>query len=138
MPKTLHKKVTFSHIIYCHNRYDFIYFQPQKLLSMTHHTTSGNNPDSAELALTLIGEELKSRKFFNALHELGFEYSFFQPHLDRPILSAIGLDPGDEDIFDFYSDLMDKHSQLISAEAKSVSVQAKEVYATLLQKKQAK
>lgn len=103
---------------------------------MAHHSNSGNPSDNATLALTLIGEELKSRKFFNALHELGFEYSFFQPHLDRPILQSIGLDPGNEDIFDFYSDLMDKHSKLISAEAKSVNAQAEEVYATLLRKKQ--
>ncbi|MDV3309296.1 MAG: hypothetical protein LOY03_10825 [Cyclobacteriaceae bacterium] len=101
---------------------------------MTHHTYSGSSSD-ATLALTLIGEELKSRKFFNALHELGFEYSFFQPHLDQPILNAVGLDPGNDDIFDFYSDLMDKHSKLISAEPKSVSTQAEEVYATLLRKK---
>ncbi|HEX7015360.1 MAG TPA: hypothetical protein VF191_07580 [Cyclobacteriaceae bacterium] len=103
---------------------------------MTHHPDPGNGPDNAALALTLIGEELKSRKFFNTLHELGFEYSFFQPHLDHPILYSIGLDPGNDDVFDFYSDLMDKHSQLIGAEAKSVSAQAKEVYATLLRKKQ--
>jgi hypothetical protein len=103
---------------------------------MTHHADTGNVPDNAAFALMLIAEELKSRKFFNALHELGFEYSFFQPHLDRPILQSIGLDPSNDDIFDFYSDLMDKHSKLISAETKSVNAQAEEVYATLLRKKQ--
>lgn len=103
---------------------------------MTHHPNTGNPPDAAAFALALIGEELKSRKFFNALHELGFEYSFFQPHLDHPILRSVGLDPGNDDIFDFYSDLMDKHSKLISAKNQSVNAQAEAVYAALLRKKQ--
>lgn len=103
---------------------------------MTHHPNTGARPDNAAFALTLIGEELKSRRFFNALHELGFEYSFFQPHLDHPILQTVGLDPNNDDIFDFYSDLMDRHSKLISAETKSVNAQAKEVYDTLMRKKQ--
>jgi len=135
MEKRSANNVTFSHIIFCLNRAIFYTFNRKKLLSMTHHRNT-DRPDNTAFALTLIGEELKSRRFFNTLHELGLEYSFFQPHLDHPILQTVGLDPSNDDVFDFYSDLMDKHSKLISAESKSVSAQAKEVYDTLLRKKQ--
>lgn len=104
---------------------------------MTHDAKPTDKlPDSTALALTLIGEELKSRRFFNTLHEVGFEYSFFQPHLDNSILRSVGLDSGNDDIFDFYSDLMDKHSKRIGTNAKSVTAEAEKVYKALVRKRQ--
>jgi DNA-binding transcriptional regulator PaaX len=34
----------------------------------------------------LIGEELKSRRFFSTLQKMGLDDSYYQPHLDEAIL----------------------------------------------------
>lgn len=84
--------------------------------------------------LFLIGEELKSRKFFNLLQELGLDDSYYQPHLDDPILEGLGLNDDRDDTFHFYSSLMDEHAAIIGPEKESIREQARAVYARLVEK----
>ena len=59
-------------------------------------------PPKVQLTLFLIGEELKSRKFFNALRTVGLDHSYYQPHLDEAILTSVGLDDDSDEVFELY------------------------------------
>lgn len=92
-------------------------------------------PDDIQTILYLIGEELKSRRLFHALHKIGIDDCYFQVHLDSLILSQIGLDDGRDDTFHLYTDIMDKRCKKIAADRESVMKQALRVYHELLQVK---
>jgi hypothetical protein len=92
-------------------------------------------PRRAGLALFLIKEELKSRKFFNTLHKVGLDHSHFQPHLDELILRSMGMDGEADEVFDFYYELMEKHSRRIRAERDSVEKEAFKVYVELMKRR---
>lgn len=85
-------------------------------------------PKSVDLTLLLIREELKSRKFFNALEQLGLTDSPCQPHLDDAILSALNLDDDEDETFTWYSRIMEEHCQRITHQKDSATQQALEVY----------
>lgn len=93
-------------------------------------------PRKAQLALFLIGEELKSRKLFYVLNKVGLEYSFYQPHLDEAILSCVGLDNESEEIFDTYYQVIEKRCVKIKDDQKSVMKQALKVYLKLQQRRE--
>ena len=88
-------------------------------------------PRKTQLALFLIGEELKSRKLFHVLAKVGFDYSFYQPHLDSAILSCIGLDHESDDVFGFYFDEIEERCTKIKDDPKSVMKHALKVYMKL-------
>lgn len=88
-------------------------------------------PPSA-LTLYLIREELKSRKFFSGLQKLGLDYCFYQPHLDKPILAAVGFDDPSDELYKFYFKLIEKRSRKIGEDEESISRQARRVYEELL------
>ena len=85
-----------------------------------------------QLTLHLITEELKSRKFFNGLLDLGLDNCPYQPNLDKLIMAHVGLPDDTDDAFDFYYDVIEKHSKLITANKETATQQALEVYVTLL------
>ncbi|GCC53499.1 hypothetical protein SanaruYs_37440 [Chryseotalea sanaruensis] len=87
--------------------------------------------DSERLIIALISAELKSRKFFNTLQDLGLDDSWYQPHLDDTILSCLGIDDDTNETFDFYYDVMNKHAEKIDKTKSSVTKQAKAVYKKL-------
>lgn len=87
--------------------------------------------DEAEISLYLIGEELKCRKFFNGLLELGLDNCYYQPNLDKLIMAFVGLPDDTDDSYDFYYNVIEKHSKLITANKESVKQQALEVYSKL-------
>ena len=60
-----------------------------------------------QLTLYLITEELKTRKFFNGLLDLGLDNCPYQPNLDKLIMAYIGLPDDVDDAFDFYYDVID-------------------------------
>ena len=87
------------------------------------------------LALHLIREELKIRKFFNSLREIGLEDCYFEPDLGFLILKSLGLNDGKDETYYYFSGLMDIHSKKISADQESIRKQAEKVYQQLVNRK---
>ena len=93
-------------------------------------------PPDVDLTFFLIKEELKSRKLFHALHEVGLDDCYFQPHLDSLILRSVGLDDGADETFAMYDTIIEKRSRKIEADNDSIMKQALKVYLELkLEKK---
>lgn len=92
-------------------------------------------PERSALALYLICEELKSRKFFSGLQRLGLDYCFYQPHLDKPILAAAGLEESDE-VYKFYFRLIERCSRKLREEDESVTRQARRVWDALVRERE--
>lgn len=88
-----------------------------------------NNP----FTLALIREELKSRKLFHALHQVGIDDCYFQPHLDELILNSLGIEEHTDELFGRYDDILERHSRRISADRKSVRRHAVKVYEELVE-----
>ena len=93
-------------------------------------------PWKMQLTIFLIREELKSRKFFASLRQVGLDYSYYQPHLDRAILQSIGLDAESDEVFDLYYRLLEKRCAKIRMNNRSVMRQALKVYRKLLCEKE--
>jgi len=95
----------------------------------------GNNtislPLSAKLTLFLIKEELKTRKFFNSLRQLGLSDSPYQPNLDELIMTNIGFDNSNES-FEFYYEVIEKYSKKIESDEDSIIELALNVYIDLI------
>jgi hypothetical protein len=92
-------------------------------------------PVEVQESLYLIKEELKSRKLFHALHEVGLDDCFFQPHLDSLILRSIGLDDGTDETFMTYYTIVERRSRKIEADNDSIMKQALKVYNELILEK---
>lgn len=89
-------------------------------------------PTEVQLPVFLIKEELKSRKLFQLLQEVGTTESDFEPHLDSLIFQVIGLDDDDDRISDKYFDIMEKRSKKLEADKDSIAKQAFKAYHELL------
>lgn len=89
-------------------------------------------PPGVDLTLFLIKEELKSRKFFNGLRNLGLDGCFYQTHLEKLIMANVGLNEESDKDFDYYYDLIEKYSKKIEADNESVTKQALKVYVELI------
>jgi hypothetical protein len=92
-------------------------------------------PYEIDYCLYLIREELKSRRFFEGLHSVGIEDIYLQPHLDKLILSTVGLDDGSDETAEFYFKIMEKRSKKIEADNDSIMKQAMQVYMELMVEK---
>jgi len=93
-------------------------------------------PDDIQTSIYLIKEELKSRKLFHALHEVGIDDCYFQPHLDILIMESMGLRDGTDETFRIYDEIMDRRSKKIEADHDSIMKQAMKVYHELLNVKE--
>ncbi|RAW01090.1 hypothetical protein [Pseudochryseolinea flava] len=89
-------------------------------------------PDETQITLFLIKEELKSRKIFHALYDIGIDDCYFQPHLDSLIMGSIGLDDGSDKTFESYTDILDRRSRKIEADNDSIMKQALKAYHELM------
>jgi dsRNA-specific ribonuclease len=83
------------------------------------------------LILFLIAEELKSRKFFNGLMNVGFDYTPFRPHLDEAIMAALGLDAEQNAVLEFYEHVMETHAEQITEKQEAITREAQKVYEEL-------
>lgn len=92
-------------------------------------------PSKAQVSLYLIKEELKSRKLFHALHEVGLDDCYFQPHLDSLILRSVVLDDGTDETFSIYDDIIERRSKKIEADNDSIMKQAFKAYQELKNEK---
>lgn len=81
-------------------------------------------PSGTQVTLYLIKEELKSRKFFNSLQEMGLDDCYFQPHLDTLILKSLDLDEDSDKTFDAYYEIIEHRSKKIDADNDSIMKQA--------------
>ena len=88
-------------------------------------------PQSDQVLLCLIREELKANRFFNGLAEVGLEDCYFQPHLTFVILTCAGFDDLPDDLIGFYLDLLDTHSEKIEPDQESIMKEALGMYAAL-------
>jgi hypothetical protein len=89
-------------------------------------------PADIQSTLFLIQQELKCQKLFNHLSEVGMGDSYFQPHLDKLILSQLGMDDGKDETVNFYINLIDKRSRKIKDSNESLMKQAMKVYVALV------
>ncbi len=85
-------------------------------------------PSKVQVSLYLIREELKSRKLFQALHKVGLDDCYFQPHLDSLILRTVGLDDGTDETFGIYDEIIERRSKKIEADRDSITKQAFKAY----------
>lgn len=107
-------------------------------MAIPDNTLSAQTLSNEQLVLLLIGEELKSRKFFNTLQELGLDNSQYQPNLDDAILSCIGLSDNSNETLDFYYATMEKHASRIEGNRQSIETEAVKVYQVLMEEKNRK
>jgi len=92
-------------------------------------------PSSIDSTLYLIREELKSRRLFHALHKVGLDDCWFQPHLDSLILESLGIERYNDETFTAYDAIIEKRSHKIEADNNSVMKQAMKVYHELIELK---
>jgi hypothetical protein len=102
-------------------------------MALQNNPSATSMPSSETLVLALLSEELKSRRFFNTLAELGMDYAHYRPHLDTVILTLLGLNDERNETFDFYCRVMDEHAGKIGIKEDTVKEQAKEVYGKLVE-----
>jgi hypothetical protein len=100
-------------------------------MKTTHSYPLVKLPESVDLVLYLIREDLKSQKFFNALSKAGLDDCYYQPRLGNVILKLLHLDDGSDEIFEFYFSLIERRSRKIKADNDSVMKQALKVYGEL-------
>lgn len=89
-------------------------------------------PDTVDVILFLIQEELKIRKIFNTLRDIGLDDCSYQPHLDELILAYMGLTAETNETLDFYYNLMETHSEKISPDKDMIAKEAVEVFDELM------
>lgn len=92
-------------------------------------------PTDIQFTLYLIKEELKSRKFFRALQDMGLDDCYYQPHLDTLILRNLDMDDDSDETFDAYYKIIERRSQKISPDNDSIMKQALKVYHELLEQR---
>lgn len=89
-------------------------------------------PTEVQLPVFLIKEELKSRKLFQLLQEVGTIESDFEPHLDSLIFQVVGLDHDDDQISHKYFHIMEKRSKKLEADKDTIAKQAFKAYHEIL------
>jgi len=88
---------------------------------------------SKKLITTLIGEELKSRYFFDGLRYVGLCDDFFQVDLLPAIMEAVGLAPDLQADYTFCETLLNKHCYRLVQDADEVREEATRVYDIILE-----
>jgi hypothetical protein len=92
-------------------------------------------PDSVELTLYFIREELKATRVYNGLAQTGFESCAFETHFSTLILAYMGFDSEDDSLYEFLIKLIDKYSAKISTDNDSIMKYTLKVYVALLNEK---
>jgi len=89
-------------------------------------------PESIDVILFLLKQELKTRKLFHVLHKVGLDDCYYEPHLDSIIMRNIGLDDGRDETFARYDDILEARSKKIEADNESITKHAFKAYAELM------
>jgi hypothetical protein len=97
--------------------------------------SANKRPHLSETILYLIREELKSQKFFSILQDAGIHDCYFQPRLDKLILSQMELDDGTDETFEEFYRIIERRMKKLEPKNESVRKQALKVYVDLLDMK---
>ena len=88
-------------------------------------------PSAEKVIICLIREELKSRRFFEGLREIGLDDNFYQADLLELIMAGLGLRLDSTEQYNFYYDLLNEHSRRVVEDADELLDEAKRVYKIL-------
>jgi hypothetical protein len=88
-------------------------------------------PDPTTFTLLLIKEELKNRRFFHTLLEVGIDDCWYRADYSEVIMGAFGLDVNNDEEFMRYDEIMTEHAQRFEPKEVSVAAAAREVYEKL-------
>jgi hypothetical protein len=94
------------------------------------------NVTKDKYVLEVLVEELKSRKYANALMQIRVEDPFRQTILGTFILEYMGLDPKSAQTLSLYNQLLNKHSRGIIVYNDSVTVAALKIVEELKEQKE--
>ena len=89
-------------------------------------------PTTEELLLYLISEDLKSRRFFDGLRELGLDDAYYQAELCTLILIYARLSPEPNEAVDFYYHLLGKYAEHLPPNTTALLKAANKVYKELM------
>lgn len=95
-------------------------------------TIDHQHPTEKELLLCLIAQDLKSRRFFDCLRELGLDDDYYQSELGDLILIYARLNTESNEVTDFYYNLLGKYSTNLAANNNDLYKAAQEVYSALI------
>ena len=94
-------------------------------------TTPPHTADASKVIIILIREELKSRKFFEGLREIGLDDNFYQTDLLELIMAGLGLTSDSPEQYTFCYDVLHEHSTQVVEDADELLDEAKRVYEIL-------
>jgi hypothetical protein len=94
-------------------------------------TPSTIQPSSDTATIHLVREELKSRRFFEGLRDLGLDDAFYQTDLLDLIMARLGLSPESQEQYSFCVSLLQKHSARVNQDADELLSEARCAYAML-------
>ena len=90
-------------------------------------------PRKVEMALFLIREELKTRKFFNGLAKVGLHDCPSQTFLGALIADQLGLDIHSDEAFTQFDNILEKYSKKVEdADNESIMKVVMKVYVHLM------
>lgn len=92
-------------------------------------------PRKVELALFLIQSELKTRKFFHGLRNVGLDDCDYQCHFNALIADCIGLDDLRDEAFSRFDEILEKYSVKIEPDNESLMKQVMSAYVELVLEK---
>jgi hypothetical protein len=95
------------------------------------HMLFSQTPSAEKVIVHLIREELKSRKFFEGLREIGLDDNFYQTDLLELITAGLGLTPDSPEQYTFCYDLLNEHSTQVVEDADELLDKATRVYEIL-------
>jgi hypothetical protein len=84
------------------------------------------------VTIYLIEQQLKCRRFFDDLANIGLGDYDFEPNLDHLILKNLNLDDGTDQTYDRYTRIIDKHSKRLKHEYKTIEKQSVKMYKELV------
>ncbi|MCZ8217061.1 MAG: hypothetical protein O9262_12515 [Cyclobacteriaceae bacterium] len=89
-------------------------------------------PTHEELLLYLIAQDLKSRKFFDGLRDLGLDDDYYQADLSELVLIYMGLSTLSDEPGDLYYSLLGKYTENLPADKEALQKASHAVYQSLL------
>lgn len=80
----------------------------------------------------LIEQQLKTRRFYDDLDDIGLGHYDFEPNVDHLILKNLSLDDGLDKTYKYYARIIDKHSKLLKPDRWQIRKQALRTYEKLV------
>ena len=95
-------------------------------------------PEDAEIqmAVYLIASDLKTKKLFNSLTDIGCDSCFCIPEFCDLIFAIVGFEDRPNELYDFYFDLLDQYCNTVTHENDLPAKEALGIYKLLKAEKQ--